>query len=94
MSAPADAHDIAVSQDNFKTENVVACDAILETPGTTGVCGDVAADKAFGAAGGIGRIVQAFGFGGSLKVFGNHARLHDRHKIGRVDFFDAIHPRE
>ena len=58
VGASAQADDVAAGQDDFQTEDKIAGDAVFEAARAAGVGGDVAADGAIGAAGGIGRIVE------------------------------------
>ena len=91
MGASAQLDDLAAGLDDLQTEDKIAGDAVFEAARSAGVGGDVAADGAVGAAGGIRRIVEALFFHGFLQGLQDDARLDDGHKIAGVDFLDAVH---
>ena len=55
---PPSADDVAVGQNDFEAEDVIARDAVFQAARAAGVGGDVAADEIVRAAGGVGRIKQ------------------------------------
>ena len=58
VRAPAEPRRSAVRQHHFQAQHIIARDAVFQAARAAGVGGDVAADGAIRAAGGIGRIKQ------------------------------------
>ena len=94
MRAAAQANDRAIGQRHFHAEHIVARHAVFQTARSARIRGDVAANAAFGAAGRVRRIIKPELFDRVLELLRDHARLHDRHKIERIDLPDAVHSRQ
>jgi hypothetical protein len=83
--------DPAIGQDDPHRRDVPFGRSVLEAVGAARVLRDVAADRADGLAGGIGRVVEAVRADGVAQVLVDDARLHDREAVPRVDAEDPVH---
>ena len=91
MRAAADARNGTIGENNFEAEHVIARHAVFQTARAAGVGGDVSADGAIRAAGGIGGVKQSAFFDCFLQGLREDAGLNHRDEIIGVDFLDAIH---
>ena len=73
-------------------EHVVGGHAVFQAVCAAGVEGNVAADRADGLTGWIGRVVQTVRCGGSGDVQVDHARLDDRDPFVRIEFQNLVQP--
>jgi hypothetical protein len=90
--AAARAHDAAVRENRFESDDEVAGDAVLEAAHAAGVRGDVASHGREADAARVRWVEQThLGDRGSQRA-GDHSRLHHREAVGHVDLQDARHP--
>ncbi len=90
----AEPHDSPVSHHRLKPEHMVHRDAVLERVRAAGVGGHVSADRARPLARRVGRVVKAGPFQRLIEPGIDHAGLHDRVAVAKVDLLDRLHPRQ
>ena len=90
----AEVHDFAAGQHHFHPGHVIDGDAVHQRVRAAGIFRDIAADSAGFLAGRIGREIQPEMRDVFRELQIDHARLHHRAHVFRVDFEDAVHARE
>ena len=90
----AEPDELAVREDDLSLEHMVDGEAVLEAMGSSGVLGDVAADRADLLAGGVGSVEESVRGDGLRDREVGHARLDGDARAFQVDFEDAVHARE
>ena len=83
--------DLTVGQHGGKPQHVVAGDAVLDAGRPAGIGGGVAAERAGGQAGRIGRIEKAHGPGGVAQGLGDDPRFGHGAEVAGVHGQDAVH---
>ena len=86
----ADVHEGAVGEDDIEREHVIAGHTVLRAAQTSGVGGDVAADRRDADAPGIGRVHEAVSGCRGIELRGDHTRLHPRELLVRIEVEDPV----
>ena len=94
MNAPANAKHITAHQNDLKTGNVIAGNAIFEAARSARIGSNVSANGAMFEACRIGWIKQFLLAGRAFQLSRNHSGLNDCNCIVKTYFSDSIHPRE
>lgn len=90
----AGAQERSVRQHHLESEDVIARHSVAQRVRTARVLRHIAPERASALAGGIRRVTQSVRRRGSSEMRVDHARLHHRHAVLRVELQDAIHARE
>jgi hypothetical protein len=95
-NTPPQLDDIAVREDDFETEDVIAGNAIFQAVHPTRVRSHIAANRRHHLTAGVGDIGVAIAIVGKvlLQVLVDHTRLDHGQTIRRIDLQDAIHARQ
>lgn len=87
----AEPNNFAVGQHQLETEDVIGRDAIFQSVRSSGICGDVSANRASRLAGGIGRVKEALGFYGLSDPGIDTARFDQGPSISVINRKDLVH---
>ena len=87
-------HDVAVGEDDHRSDHMVHREAVLQAVGAPGVLREVAADRAHLLAGRVRRVVEAVRGHCFRHLEVRHTGLNDDSLGVEVDLHHAIHPRE
>ena len=94
MDPASRAQNFATRQHDLQPDHVVARHSVLQTTRSARIRRHVASHTAIFLARRIRRIKKFLFPRSRLQLGRDHARLHDRDRIGEADLLDPIHPRQ
>src|SRR6478735_1788648 len=94
MHAPAGPKDVAIREDDFEADDVMAGNAIFEAAWPTSIRRHISANAAIVQTRRIGRIKKPLRPHRGLQLAGDNTRLHNGDGVFKTDLLDPIHAGE